>query len=88
MQQIKSFGVLQTSKVIGVSNFLIGILVAIGFMVQFVMNHGLHHPPVLLFFLFVPILYGVGGFVVTAIFCAIYNWVARHVGGIAIELAP
>lgn len=89
MQQIKSFGVLQTAKVMGVVDFFLGVLVAIGFMLRFASRYGLHHHPrVLVFFLFVPILYGVGGFVLTAFLCAIYNWVARRIGGIAIELAP
>lgn len=89
MHQIKSFGVLQTAKVMGAVDFFIGVLVAIGFMLPFATHHhDMHHPRVLLFFLFVPILYGVGGFVITAVFCGIYNWVARWLGGIAIELAP
>ncbi len=88
MQQIKSFGVLQTAKVMGVVDLLIGVLAAIAFMLRFIARHNLHHPRVLLFVLLVPILYGIGGFILTAIFCWIYNWVARRIGGIAIELAP
>lgn len=89
MQQIRSFGVLQTSKVMGVVDFFLGMVIAIVFLLRFAMrHHGLHHPRVLLFFLFVPILYGVGGFVLTAIFCRIYNWVASRLGGIAVELTP
>ncbi len=88
MQQIKSFGVLQTSKVMGVIDFFLGVLIAIGFMLRFVARHGLHHPRVLVFFLFVPVLYGVGGFVITAIFCGIYNRIASRLGGIEIERAP
>jgi hypothetical protein len=33
-----------------------------------------------------PILYGVMGFIFTAIACAIYNFVAGFVGGIEVEL--
>lgn len=88
MQQIKSFGVLQTSKVMGVVDFFLGVLVAIGFLLRFATRHGLHHPRVLVFIIFVPILYGVGGFVITAIVCGIYNRVASRLGGIAIDLAP
>jgi hypothetical protein len=89
MQQIKSFAVLQTSKVMGAVDFFLGVLIAIGFMLRFAMrHHDLQHPRVLLFFLFVPILYGVGGFVITAVFCGIYNWVARRLGGIEIDLTP
>ena len=88
MQQIKSFGVLQTAKVMGVVDLLIGILAALAFLLRFIAHHSLHHPRVLLFVCFVPILYGIGGFILTAIFCWIYNRVARRMGGIAIELAP
>ena len=88
MQQIKSFGVLQTSKVMGVIYFFFGVLIAIAFMLRFAVFRGLHHPRVLIFFLFVPLLYGVGGFVLTAVMCGIYNRVARRFGGIEIELAP
>lgn len=88
MQQIKSFGVLQTSKVMGVVDLFIGVLVAIGFLLRRLTHHGVHHPRLLVFFLFIPIIYGVGGFLFTAIFCGIYNRVARRMGGIEIELAP
>ncbi|MEK7380533.1 MAG: DUF3566 domain-containing protein [Gemmatimonadota bacterium] len=33
-----------------------------------------------------PILYGICGFLFTAIGCALYNWVARMVGGIEVTL--
>jgi hypothetical protein len=88
MQQIKSIGVLQTAKVMGVVDLLIGVLAAIAFLLRFLVRHNLHlhHPRVLLFVLLVPILYGIGGFILTAVFCWIYNSVARRMGGIAIEL--
>jgi hypothetical protein len=35
----------------------------------------------------VPILYGIGGFVMTAILCGVYNVVAARVGGIAFEVS-
>ncbi|HEX5830900.1 MAG TPA: DUF3566 domain-containing protein [Gemmatimonadaceae bacterium] len=40
------------------------------------------------FALVLPILYAALGYVFTAIGCAIYNVVARHVGGIEVELQP
>ncbi len=88
MQQVKSFGVLQTAKVMGVVNLFIGVLVAIAFFLQSLMFHRPHHPRILVFLVFVPIMYGVLGFVLTAVVCGFYNWVARRLGGIAIELAP
>ena len=88
MQQIKSFGVLQTSKVMGVIYFFFGVVAAIVFMLHFAGLRGPHHSRLLIFFLFVPFLYGVGGFVVTAVMCGVYNLVSRRFGGIEIELAP
>jgi hypothetical protein len=38
------------------------------------------------FALALPILYGVMGFIFTAIGCALYNWVAGKVGGIEVSL--
>ena len=88
MQQIKSFGVMQTAKVVGVVDLFIGVLVAIAFFLHRLAFHRVHHPRLLIFLVIVPILYGIIGFVFTAIVCGFYNWVARRIGGIAIELAP
>jgi hypothetical protein len=43
--------------------------------------------PGLLKVMLLPILYGLGGFVVTAIFCWLYNAVAKRLGGIEIDLS-
>jgi hypothetical protein len=34
----------------------------------------------------IPVLYGICGFIFTAIGCALYNWVAGMVGGIEVQL--
>ena len=39
------------------------------------------------FALMLPVIYGVGGGIVTAISCALYNLVAGWVGGIEVEIA-
>jgi uncharacterized membrane protein (DUF485 family) len=88
MQQIKSFGVLQSAKVMSLVYAILGILVAVGFVLARAMHRGVHHPRVLVLLIFVPILYGILGFVLTVVVCGIYNWVARRLGGIEIELAP
>lgn len=38
------------------------------------------------FALLLPVIYGVGGGILTAISCALYNFVASWVGGIEVEL--
>ncbi len=88
MQQIKSFGVLQSAKVMSLVYAILGILVAVGFVLTRAMHRGIHHPRVLALLIFVPILYAILGFVLTVVVCGIYNWAARRMGGIEIELAP
>jgi hypothetical protein len=34
----------------------------------------------------IPVLYGLAGFIFTAIGCALYNVVAKYLGGIEVEL--
>lgn len=84
-QRIQRFGVLQTAKVIAVLYALMGLVFVPIFLIvsMFSPNKG---GPGTGFALLMPILYGVLGFVVTAISCAIYNFVAGLVGGIEVEL--
>lgn len=85
MAQIRRFGVGQTAKVVGVLYALIGVV-----LVPFILIAAIYSPnksglgPGVA--LALPILYGVAGFVFTAIGCAIYNFVAGLVGGIEVEL--
>ena len=85
-QQIRKFGVGQTAKVVGVLYALIGLLFIPFFLIMssvapketgFGFGAG--------FALAVPIMYGVFGFIGTAIACALYNMVAKWVGGIEVE---
>jgi hypothetical protein len=83
MQQIKSFGVFQTAKVMGALYFVFGLVFGtIGFLISLFSGRFFH---ALFMLVVVPIGYAVGGFIVTAIFCAIYNEVAKRVGGIEVE---
>ncbi len=85
VQRVRRFSVAQTAKVVG----LLYVVMALIFM------------PIVLIVAFVspqesafsvgvalalPIIYGVLGFIFTAIGCALYNWVAGMVGGIEVEL--
>ncbi len=84
-QQIRRFGVGQTAKVVGVLYALIGVV-----LLPFVLLAAMYSPNKTGFgaglALAVPVLYGVLGFISTAIGCAIYNFVAGLVGGIEVEL--
>jgi len=85
MAQIRRFGVGQTAKVVGVLYALMGLI-----FVPFLLLASMLSPdksaigPGLA--LALPIIYGVAGFIFTALGCAIYNFVAGLVGGIEVEL--
>ena len=85
MAQIRRFGVGQTAKVVGALYALMGVV-----FVPFVLIAAMLSPDKSGFgpgfALALPIIYGVFGFIFTAIGCAIYNFVAGLVGGIEVEL--
>lgn len=84
-QRIRKFGVLQTAKVVAVLYALMGLVFVPVFLIVSMFSpnkDGIGTG----FALVMPILYGVLGFVFTAIACAIYNFVAGLVGGIEVEL--
>lgn len=89
MQQIESFGVLQTSKVVSAVYFILGLLVVV---ITAIFAIAARKGPVrysggLVMLLLAPIFYGLAGFIFTAIFCWLYNAVAKRLGGIEIELS-
>lgn len=84
-QQIRRFGIGQTAKVVAVLYALMGLLFVPIFLIAAMFSPeetgfgtGLA--------LALPILYGVLGFIFTAIGCAIYNVVAGWIGGVEVEL--
>ena len=84
-QQVRRFGIGQTAKVIVILYGLMGLIFLPFFLAGAMlspkgMGFGIG------FAIALPILYGVCGFIFTAIGCAIYNWVAGMVGGIEVEL--
>jgi len=84
-QQIRRFGIGQTAKVVAVLYALMGLVFVPIFLVanRFSPNQtGLGTG----FVVAIPIIYGVLGFIFTALGCAIYNLVAGWVGGIEVEL--
>jgi hypothetical protein len=83
--QVRRFGIAQTAKVVGILYALMGLIFLPFFLLGAMfspngMGFGIG------FAILLPILYGVCGFIFTAIGCAIYNWVAGMVGGIEMEL--
>ncbi len=86
-QRIRKFGVGQTAKVFGILYAMCGLLflpIAILIMVisptaGAVFGIG--------FAIAIPILYGLLGFIMVAIVCALYNVVSGWVGGIELELS-
>lgn len=85
MAQIRRFGVGQTAKVVGALYALMGLIfVPVVLLVAMISPDKSGFSPG--FALALPIIYGVAGFIFTAIGCAIYNFVAGLVGGIEVEL--
>ena len=90
MKRIKRFGVYQTAKVFAIIYFLIAIVFMVPFGLMMSMMGGDKFPGVPfgggLFFILMPFLYGIMGFIMTAIGCLIYNLISRWTGGIELEV--
>jgi len=94
MAQIKSFGVVQTAKFAAVVYFIVFVIFMIPFrlitmtttsttriergMLEIVLG--------ILYILLSPVFYAIMGFVFVAIGCQVYNIIAKHIGGIEIEI--
>lgn len=87
IQQLSRFTVGQTAKVLGLLYGLMGLIVVPFFLIATMLSSDDAGPGFGVgFVLVLPILYGLLGFVFTAIGCALYNWVAGKVGGIEVSL--
>jgi hypothetical protein len=85
MLRVQRFGVAQTAKVIGVMYAALGLLFMPIFLIAAAVapdGFGLGLGVSLL----IPIMYGVIGYVMTAIGCWIYNMLSKYTGGIAVDL--
>jgi hypothetical protein len=93
MVRLRSLDVISCAKIYGIMHFIIGILLALFFVLIGLV--GLAAAPgrqkfgmigVLVFAALAPFLYAVFGFVAGAISALLYNWIASIAGGIKMEL--
>ena len=85
VHRLSRIAVGQTAKVAGLVYGLLGILLLPFFLIPaFLGAEDAGFPAALA--LVLPIVYGVFGYIFTALRCALYNWVARKVGGVAFNL--
>jgi hypothetical protein len=85
VQRVTRFSIGQTAKVVGLLYGVLGVILLPFFLIAAVLgpeegSFGVG------FALALPVLYGVAGFIFTAIGCALYNWLAGMVGGVEFEL--
>jgi glycopeptide antibiotics resistance protein len=89
MKRVKRFGVYQTSKVVAIILFIASLIFLIPFGLIVGLTFGNHFSGFPfgggIFMIILPILYGVFGFITTAIGCLVYNLVAKWTGGIELE---
>ncbi|HIF14758.1 MAG TPA: hypothetical protein EYQ86_05325 [Bacteroidetes bacterium] len=97
MKRIKKFGVFQTAKVFAVITFLFSSFMLLPFFIyvsflssifgQSFGSMGLFFPSGSSYFLIIiPFIYGILGFIMSAIGCLIYNLISKWTGGIEIEV--
>ena len=94
MAQIKSFGIFQTSKFAGVMWFAFTGFMMIPYAAMFLVIGTFAEKPlipfpiifIVIFMIVLPFIYGVFGFLFTALGCWVYNLVSSWVGGIEIEI--
>ena len=75
----------QAGKVCGILYFLFGFIVLPFFLISFVISD--QAPIGIAFAIVIPFMYGVFGYIGTAIFSVLYNVISKWVGGIEISLS-
>ncbi len=89
MMQVRSFGVLQTSKLVAVLHLLIFAVIGIPVgVVTIAVSPTRWGALGLVVVILIPLLCSLMGFVFAAITCALYNVAAKWAGGIAIDIGP
>lgn len=85
MQQIKSFGVMQTAKALAAVYFVIGLIA--GVLTALVAIVRLMPGRAVAALVLMPVAYTIAGFILVVLLCTVYNAVAKKFGGIEIELS-
>lgn len=89
-RRVKKIGVLQTSLISAIIFFFISLIMVVpvmlimGIVGGFSGNMGFAFGGLLL--IFMPVMYAVMGFLMTALWCWMYNVIAKRIGGIEIEV--
>lgn len=92
MKEIKSIDVVQAGKVMGLIGAVMGLVAALLVIVFTsiggLLAYGPFFPRNLTFVAIItfPLMYGISGFIGTVIFAAIYNWIAKKIGGLKLDL--
>jgi hypothetical protein len=84
-QQIARFSPHQNGKVFAVLMAVGALVFVVPFMLIAFLSAPAEAKPPMLFFLAMPIIYLVMGYISVAIGCAIYNALFKHIGGIEFE---
>lgn len=84
-QQIARFSPHQNGKVFAVLMLVSSLLFVVPFMLIAFASAPAEAKPPMLFFLAMPLLYLVVGYLSVVIGCAVYNVLARHIGGLEYE---
>jgi uncharacterized membrane protein len=92
MKRVKRFGIYQTSKVASIITFFVTLIFMVPFAlmtscIRNVTGEGMPGFPFGggVFFIIMPFIYAIVGFIMTALSCWIYNLVAARTGGIELE---
>lgn len=95
MYRIRRFGIMKTATMVAVL-YMVGIAIfaipfalllsAVGSAIPAGAGPSIDASGILAFVLFLVVGYGIGTWVITAIACALYNLVARWVGGVEMQL--
>lgn len=89
-RRVKHIGVFQTSLISAIIFFFLSLIMVVPIMLIMSIAGGLSDNMGFAFggllMIFMPIMYAIMGFLMTALWCWIYNMVAKRVGGIEIEV--
>lgn len=82
--KVQKFGILATAKALGAMYFVgtLAIFIPVGLIMMVAKPDEAMKS---VFFVFLPLIYGIVGFVGVAVACALYNFLSPYTGGIEFE---